>query len=104
MVQTDNMAQVKEARESIRNYLQKKLNMPVEIIYSTDYNGVIEALKANKVHVAELPPFAYVIATRNMKLTPIVTLGNNGKPSTYQSVLIVNSHSSLKSMDDVKAH
>jgi phosphonate transport system substrate-binding protein len=104
MVQTDNMNQVKEAREAVVKYLQKKLNMPVEIYYSTDYNGVIEALKAHKIHLAEIPPFAYVIATRTMKLTPIVTLGTNGKPTTYQSVLIANAHSNIKTMADVKAN
>ncbi|HEY4325565.1 MAG TPA: phosphate/phosphite/phosphonate ABC transporter substrate-binding protein [Mucilaginibacter sp.] len=103
-VQTESLDEIKRVRESVRNYLEKKLGIPVEIIFSTDYAGVIEALKSNKVHMASLPPFAYVIATRTMNLTPIVTLGNNGKPSTYQSVIIVNGHSNLKSMADVKAH
>jgi len=77
----------------------------VEMIYTNDYVGVIEALRANKVHMAELPPFAYVIATRSLKLTPIVTLGSssNGKPVSYQSVIIVKGDSKIKSMADVKA-
>jgi phosphonate transport system substrate-binding protein len=78
--------------------------MPVELIFSTDYTGLIEALKANKIHMATLPPFAYVIATRTMALTPLVILGHNGKPSTYQSVIIVKGNSNLNSMADVKAH
>jgi phosphonate transport system substrate-binding protein len=104
MVQTDSFNEIKKVREQMRKYLEKKLGMPVEMVFSTDYNGVIEALKAHKVHMANLPPFAYVIATRAMSLTPIVTLGNNGKPSTYHSVIIVNGHSNLKSMADVKAN
>jgi len=103
VVQTDNVPEIKAVRESVRDYLQKKLGIPVEMIFTTDYTGVIEALKANKVHMADMPPFAYVIATRTMKLTPIVTLGNNGQPSTYQSVIISNGHGNIKSMDDVKA-
>jgi phosphonate transport system substrate-binding protein len=103
-VQTESLDEIKRVRESVRKYMEKKLGIPVELIFSTDYAGVIEALKSNKVHMASLPPFAYVIATRTMNLIPIVTLGNNGKPSTYQSVIIVNGHSNLKSMADVKAH
>jgi phosphonate transport system substrate-binding protein len=103
VVQTDSFDQIKKIREQMRKYLEKKLGIPVELVFSTDYSGVIEALKANKVHVANLPPFAYVIITRTMPLTPIVTLGNNGKPSTYHSVIIVNGHSNLKNMADVKA-
>lgn len=103
MVETEKIPQIKDAREKIRLYLQQKLGMPVQMIYTNDYVGVIEALRANKVHMAELPPFAYVIATRSLKLTPIVTLGNNGKPVSYQSVIIVKGDSKIKSMADVKA-
>lgn len=104
MVETEKMDQIKNVREEIRKYLQKKLGMPVEVLYSNDYVGVIEALRAKKIHMAEFPPFAYVIATRSIPLTPIITLGSNGKPVAYQSVLIVNGKSNLKTMDDVKAH
>jgi phosphonate transport system substrate-binding protein len=103
-VQSESQSQVKMVRESVRKYLEKKLGMPVEMIFTTDYDGVIEALKSNKVHMAYIPPFAYVIATRTMHLTPIVTLGNNGKPSTYHSVIIVSRNSKIKSMADVKAN
>jgi len=103
MVETEKLPQIKDAREKIRLYLQKKLGIPVEMIYTNDYVGVIEALRAHKVHMAELPPFAYVIATRSLKLTPIVTLGDNGKPVSYQSVIIVKGDSKIKSMEDVKA-
>jgi len=102
-VQSESMIELQKVREQICKFLGKKLGMPVEMVYSTDYSGVIEALKANKVHVADLPPFAYIIATREISLTPIVTLGSNGKPSTYQSVIIANGHSDIKSMADVKA-
>ncbi len=103
MVETEKIQALKDAREAIRKYLEEKLQMPVQIFYSTDYTGVIEALRANKIHIAEMPPFAYVIATRKMKLAPIVTLGSNGKPVTYESVIIVNGHGKLQSMADVRA-
>jgi len=103
MVETEKIDELRNAREAIRKYLQEKLQMPVQIIYTNDYTGIIEALRANKIHIAEMPPFAYVIATRTMKFTPIVTLGSNGKPVTYKSVLIVNGQSKLKNMDDIKA-
>jgi phosphonate transport system substrate-binding protein len=104
VIQAEGFQQFTGARQKIYQFLSKKLGMPVEMVESTDYNATIEALKAHKVHMADIPPFAYVIATRTMKLTPIITLGIDGKPSTYSSVIIVNGHSNLKSMDDVKAN
>ncbi|MFC0512785.1 phosphate/phosphite/phosphonate ABC transporter substrate-binding protein [Mucilaginibacter angelicae] len=103
VVQAEGIDEIKKVREQIRDYLQEKLKMPVELIYSNDYTGVIEALRANKAHMADMQPFAYVIASRTLKLNPLVTLGNNGKPSTYKSVIISNAHGNIKTMDDVKA-
>jgi phosphonate transport system substrate-binding protein len=104
IVQADNIPELKQVREEIRKFLEKKLGIPVEVIYTNDYTGVIEALKAKKVHLADIPPFAYVIATRTMKLDPLVTFGQSGKPMTYTSSLIVNGHSNLKSMADIRTH
>ncbi len=103
VVQSDNIPELKQVREDISKFLEKKLGIPVQMIYTNDYTGVIEALKAKKVHMADMPPFAYIIATRTMKLDPLVTFGQNGTPSTYTSSLIVNGHSNLKSMADIKA-
>src|ERR1700760_4108322 len=64
MYQGDNPAQIKSAMEPLGKYLQKKLGMEVEFIFTTDYTTVIEALRSKKVHMANLGPFAYIIATR----------------------------------------
>ncbi|WPV00769.1 phosphate/phosphite/phosphonate ABC transporter substrate-binding protein [Mucilaginibacter sp. cycad4] len=103
VVQAEGIDEIKKIREQMRDYLQEKLKIPVELIYSNDYTGVIEALRANKAHMADMQPFAYVIASRTLKLNPLVTLGNNGKPTTYKSVIMANAHGSIKTMDDVKA-
>jgi phosphonate transport system substrate-binding protein len=103
MYQGDNPAQIKSAMEPLGKYLQKKLGMEVEFIFTTDYTTVIEALRSKKVHIANLGPFAYIIATRTPGLTSIATLGLNGQPTTYHSVIITSPQTGLKTMDDVKA-
>ncbi|HEY9001718.1 MAG TPA: phosphate/phosphite/phosphonate ABC transporter substrate-binding protein [Mucilaginibacter sp.] len=103
MYQGDNPGQTKSAMEPLRLYLQKKLGMDVEFIYTTDYSAVIEAMRSKKVHIANLTPFAYIIATRQPGFTPIATLGLNGKPTTYHSIIMTNPQTGLKTMADVKA-
>jgi phosphonate transport system substrate-binding protein len=88
----------------VSKYLEKKLGMPVELILTNDYVASIEALKTKKVHMAYLGPFGYVIASRSVPLTPIIVMGVEGKPYMYHSTIIVNGHSNLNSMADVKAH
>ena len=95
---------IKEMYVPIRDYLSKKLNMPVEMLFTTDYTAVIEALKSKKAHMAVLSPFSYIIATRATQITPIVVLAYNGVPFSYQSVLITSSQSNIKTIADLKAN
>ena len=53
--------------------------------------------------MAHLTPFAYVLATQRAGLAPIVTLGVNGKPTLYHSIIFTNTRTGLKTMADVKA-
>ncbi|HEY4325564.1 MAG TPA: phosphate/phosphite/phosphonate ABC transporter substrate-binding protein [Mucilaginibacter sp.] len=99
----DNPAQTKAAMEPMKAYLQKKMGMEVEFIFTTDYTAVIEALRAKKIHMANLTPFAYILATQKPGLMPVATLGLYGKPSLYHSIIFTNPTTGLKTMDDVKA-
>src|ERR1700743_3264064 len=81
----DKPGQTKAALQPFQEYLQRKLGMEVEFIYTTDYTAVIEALRTKKSHMAELVPFAYILATQKPGLTPIATLGINNKPTLYHS-------------------
>lgn len=101
--QGDNPADVSKVLEPIRRYLEKKLAMKVEFRRSTDYTSVVEALFTKKVHIAQLSPFSYVLATQKEKLMPLVVMAENGKPSLYRSVIVTNPGTGLKTMEDVKA-
>ena len=90
--------------EPIRGYLSEQLHMPVEMVYTTDYTAVIEALKSKKAHMAYLSPFSYIIAKKNADISPIAVLGLNGRPSMYYSNIITRAGSAIHSMADVKAH
>jgi phosphonate transport system substrate-binding protein len=99
----DNPGQTKAAMEPMKAYLEKKLGMEVEYIFTTDYTAVIEALRAKKIHMANLTPFAYILATQKPGLMPIATLGIDGKPTLYHSIIFTTPQTGLKTMDDVKA-
>jgi len=99
----DNPGAVKSAMALFGSYLEKKLGMEVEFNFSTDYTSVIEAIRAKKAHIAYLSPFSYVLASQAHDITPIATLGENGKPTMYHSVIITNPATHLTSMADVKA-
>lgn len=99
----ENPAMIKTLYDPIKAYLSKQLGMPVEMIYTTDYTAVIEALRSKKIHMAYMSPFSYIIAKKNVPITPIVVLGADGKPSMYYSCIITSPTSGINSMADVKA-
>lgn len=99
----DNPAQTRDAIEPLRLYLQKKMGMDVEFFFTTDYTAVIEALRSHKVQMAQLPPFAYILATQKPGLSPMATLGSNGKPSIYHSIIITSTKTGIKNMAEIKA-
>jgi phosphonate transport system substrate-binding protein len=101
---TGDAPALKKGLEPFRKYLEKKLGMPVEYIFTSDYTSVIEGLRSKKVHIAYLSPFSYVLASQKHDITPIVTVGENGKASMYHSIIFTSAKSNLNSMADVKAH
>jgi len=99
----DNPAAVKSAMARVGAYFEKKLGMPVEFKFATDYSAVIEAIKAKKAHIAYLSPFSYVLASQGHSITPIATLGENGKQSMYHSIIITNPNTGINNMADLRA-
>lgn len=99
----DNPAAVKSAMATMGAYLEKKLDMPVEFNFSTDYTAVIEAIEAKKAHIAYMSPFSYVLASKKHDITPIATLGENGQPTMYHSVMFTNPQTGINNIDDLKA-
>jgi phosphonate transport system substrate-binding protein len=93
----------KKRMEPIRLYLQKELGIPVEFIFTNEYTAVIEALRAKKVHVAIMTPFSYILGSQEHDITPLVAIGENGKPSMYHSIMFTNKMTGLKNMDDVRS-
>ena len=54
--------------KDILDAVEKNLGMKVQGFVATDYNGVIEALRAKHLDIAYLGPFSYVLATT---VTPV---------------------------------
>lgn len=90
--------------DGLRTYLEGKLQMPVELIQTGSYAPAIEALRARKLDVCGLAPFAYLIASQHEIAEPLVAPGfADGSANRYRSGFIVPADSPIRSMEDVKA-
>lgn len=87
----------------LQEYLQKKLQMPVKVIYPKNIFEMLEKIDSGKIHVVDINPFGYVMASLNGKVDVIAIRGDKNKNlETYNSCLLVNAKSQVKTLSDLK--
>jgi phosphonate transport system substrate-binding protein len=90
----DNQAMIEALRTS--------LGMEVKPFVATDYNGVIEALRAKKLDVALLGPFSYVLAASVAGVDPIAVPETQKQGASYHSLIIARKERNIRSLADLK--
>jgi len=100
----DSQAMI-ESSKQVLDRLQTQLGMPVEPFVATDYNGIIEALRAGKLDVAYLGPFSYVLASSvaNVEAFAVAVTKKTGQ-SSYKSLIVARKDSGIQSLADLKGH
>ena len=98
----DSQAMIESSRQ-VLDSLQQQMGVPVKAFVATDYNGVIEALRAKKLDVAYLGPFSYVMASSiaDVEAFSVAVTKKTGQ-SAYRSVIIARKDSGLATPADLK--
>ena len=98
----DSQAMI-EASKQVLDTLQTRLGMPVVPFVATDYNGIVEALRAGKLDVAYLGPFSYVLATSVAEVEAFaVAVTRKTGQSAYKSVIVARKDSGIRELADLK--
>lgn len=98
----DAQAMIESSRQ-VLDALQQQLGMPVKPFVATDYNGVIEALRAKKLDVAYLGPFSYVLASSVAEVEAFsVAVTKKTGQSAYRSLILARKDSGLRSVAELK--
>ena len=102
----ENAATVIQDNKPLSNYLEDKLGKKIELIVTTDYSSMIEAMRFGRIDVAYFGPASYTIAKDKMKdgkldIAPFAARLKGGS-TTYQSVIIANADAGLDKMEDIK--
>ncbi|NEO97205.1 MAG: phosphonate ABC transporter substrate-binding protein [Symploca sp. SIO2E9] len=103
LIPAENNEEMVEKFEPMRAYMEDKLNRPIKVFTATDYAGVIEAMRQDKVDIAWFGPLSYILAEQEAGAEAFATgvREKTGK-STYKSILVVPGDSSVKSIQDLK--
>lgn len=93
---------VMRLNEPLRAYLQKQLEMPVELVVGANYAATSEALRFGRIDVAYLGPVTYILQARHAQLEPFAKPQHDTVGATFQAVVIVPSDSAANSLVDLK--
>jgi phosphonate transport system substrate-binding protein len=91
--------------DALAAHVSKRLGVPIELVQTGTYSTAIEAMRAAKLDVCSLGPFAYLIAHEKTGAQAIVAPGTPaGEVNTYRSILVVPGSSSIRTIEDVRIH
>ncbi len=100
-VPSENVQQVAQNAQPLVDILQKQLRMEIQPFVATDYTGVVEALRANKLDIAFLSPASYVLAKSEANIKVVLKSQRKGSPY-YYAAIITRSDSDIRRLEDLR--
>lgn len=98
----ENAATLIQNAQPLKQYLQQTLDKEIELIVTTDYSSMIEAMRFGRIEIAYFGPFSYVLAkSKAPAIEPFAVGVERGSP-TYQAVLIAQAEGPVKSLADIR--
>jgi phosphonate transport system substrate-binding protein len=97
----ENAATIIKDNQGLKDYLEKRLDKKVELVVTTDYSSMIEAMRFGRLELAYFGPLSYLLARSKSEIEPFAALVSNGS-ATYTSVVIANTESGINTVADIK--
>lgn len=96
----ENARAVIQQNKEFEEYLETTLDKEVELVVTTDYSSMIEAMRFGRLDLAYFGPLSYVLAKSKSDIEPFAALLENGS-AVYHSILIANRESGVEKIEDV---
>lgn len=88
--------------EKLKNYLATTLNKEIELVVTTDYSSMIEAMRRGHIEVAYYGPLSYVLLKQKMNNAEAFAAKVEKGSPTYNAVVIANTDSGIAKLSDIK--
>ncbi|MDA8078466.1 MAG: phosphate/phosphite/phosphonate ABC transporter substrate-binding protein [Nitrospiraceae bacterium] len=96
----ENASTVIKNNEGLKKYLEASLGRRIELVVTTDYSSMIEAMRHGRLDLAYFGPLSYVLARSKSEIEAFAALKKKGS-TTYQAVVIANAASGVRSLADI---
>lgn len=100
----DDVERRMEVFSELADYLTEEIGIPVELIRTSGYGPIIEAMRARKIDFGQSgSSFTYMIAHEKARAEAIVARGTADGPGIYTSVIVTSPASGIRSLSELKA-
>jgi phosphonate transport system substrate-binding protein len=98
----ENASTIIQNAQPLKAYLESTLKKEIELVVTTDYSSMIEAMRFNRIEIAYFGPLSYVLAkSKAPGIEPFAVGVSRGSP-TYKSVIIALADGPVKTIADIK--
>ena len=98
----ENAATLIQQAQPLKAHLEKALGKQIELVVTTDYSSMIEAMRFGRIEIGYFGPFSYVLAkSKAPGIEPFAVGIEKGSP-TYNSIIIAQADGPVKSLADIK--
>ena len=98
----ENASSLIQNAQPLKAHLERALKKEIEIVVTTDYSSMIEAMRFGRIEIGYFGPFSYVLAKSRAPDIEAFAVGvEKGSPS-YHSILIATAGGPVKALADVK--
>jgi len=98
----ENASTIIQNAAPLKAYLEHSLGKDIELVVTTDYSSMIEAMRFGRIEVAYFGPLSYVLAkSKAPEIEPFAVGVSKGSP-TYKSVIITRADGPVKALADIR--
>lgn len=99
----EDAATIISANQGFKAYLEDKLGKKIELVVTTDYSSMIEAMRNERIDLGYFGPLSYVLARSRSDIDAFAAKTKGGSP-TYQAVVIANTDSGVDDIEAIRGH
>ena len=98
----ENASTIIQNAQPFKEYLGGALDKEIELVVTTDYSSMIEAMRFGRIDVAYFGPLSYVLTKSRAPEIEAFAVGVSRGSPTYKSVIITQADGLVQSIDDIK--
>jgi phosphonate transport system substrate-binding protein len=98
----ENAGTIIQNAQPLKAHLEKALSKSIELVVTTDYSSMIEAMRFGRIEIAYFGPLSYVLAKSKAPQIEAFAVGIERGAPTYNSIVIAQVGGPVSKLDDIR--